>query len=161
MPALVWVWTGEGGTWPRRGTAFPGPQGSRPTSRGPREAPTALQPRSPAAPRPALQRRATPLHPAVAEGTPSACLAREAPPPELTILSRGLGGATPGARDRSLQLGFSLPSSGGITPRPRPTQCRQQRSRGGVAGSRRACAVSSGARRPGAGSPRAAPPRAR
>lgn len=35
---------------------------------------------------------------------------------------RGLGGATPGARDRGLPLGFFLPSSGGIAPRPRPTQ---------------------------------------
>lgn len=159
MQGLVWVWAGEGRAWPRQGTAFSSPQGSRPTSRGPREAPTALQHSS-----------STAHSPAPRYAPPPAGSPREFLPPVLRrrprlrsgpSCSATWGGATSGARDRSLPLVFSRPCRGGIVPRPRPSQCRQQRSRAGEVGCRRACAVSSGACRRGGGSPRAAPPRAR
>lgn len=157
MPALGSLWARAGGAQARQGTAFHGPQGSRPPSRSPREAPAALPHRA-ADLRPTHRSASRPCGRSASFFRPSS-----------------LGDPASGANHHAQRLGgdhspssWQQPTSRASPPLqpwdcpvapPRPVSATPW-SRGREAGCGRACAVSSGAHRPGARSPGVAPLRA-
>lgn len=105
--------------------AFLGPQGSRLPFRSPPEVPTTLQPHC------ATRRQLVPHYACRFRGRDASFFGASRvgdPASGADHRAQQLGGNHAWSAPPDLSQGFSSPSSDGTSPRPRPTQYRQQRS---------------------------------